>query len=145
MTKHYEGLEHIEKDKAYIFAANHIGLIDSPFIASVLLKKLDHRIHFLAKEELIKQYGKFITQKVLRLIPVRWSDPGKSINEAQTWLQRGESVAIFPEGRRNTAPYLVKGKTGVARLALSSRMPVVPISYQGPIPSKAQEKSIFSP
>lgn len=139
LTKHYEGLEHIDKNQTYIFAANHIGLIDSPFIASALMKKLDHRIHFFAKEELIKQYGKFITQKFLRFIPVRWSDPGKSINEAQAWLKRGESVAIYPEGRRNTAANLVRGKTGVARLALSSRLPVVPIGYHGPIPSKTQE------
>jgi 1-acyl-sn-glycerol-3-phosphate acyltransferase len=139
ITKHYEGLDHIEINKPYIFAANHIGLIDAPFIASVLMKKLNHRIHFFAKEELIKQYGKFITKKILRFIPVYWSDPSKSIEEATLWLKKGESVAIFPEGRRSTAPHLVRGKTGVARLALSSRVPVVPIGYQGPIPSKMNE------
>jgi 1-acyl-sn-glycerol-3-phosphate acyltransferase len=138
-TKHYEGLEHIQDDRAYIFAANHIGLIDAPFITSVLFKKINHRVHFFAKEELAKKYGSLITNKIFQLIPVYWSEPGRSVQIAAEWLKAGESVAIFPEGRRNTSPILQPARTGVARLALLSRAPVVPIGYSGPVPSKPNE------
>jgi 1-acyl-sn-glycerol-3-phosphate acyltransferase len=46
-------------------------------------------------------------------------------------LQRGELVGIFPEGTRSPDGRLYRGKTGVARLALQTGAPVIPVAIEG--------------
>ena len=43
-------------------------------------------------------------------------------------LHRGELLAIYPEGTRSPDGRLYRGKTGVARLALEAKVPVVPVA-----------------
>src|SRR5690348_15862201 len=46
-------------------------------------------------------------------------------------LGRGEPVGIYPEGTRSHDGRLYRGKTGVARLALEAKVPVIPIAVCG--------------
>ena len=45
-------------------------------------------------------------------------------------LKSGELLAIFPEGTRSPDGRLYKGKTGVARLVLQAKVPVIPIGIR---------------
>ena len=59
---------------------------------------------------------------------------GESLTAAIDAINDGDCVAVFPEGTLTRDPDLwpMVGKTGVARLALSTRAPVVPIAQWGP-------------
>lgn len=142
LVRKYEGLENLPSENPYIFAINHMGMIDSPFIVSVLMKRLRHRIHFLAKHRIYELYGDFIARKIFRTIRVHRDNPSECLIEAQEWLRKGESVGIFPEGERNPGPVLRRGKTGAARLALAARKPIIPIGYSGPVPLTAREDDL---
>lgn len=61
------------------------------------------------------------------------ADAGKSLQAAVEALEQGECVAVFPEGTLTREPDLwpMAGKTGVARLALTTGAPVIPIAQWG--------------
>ena len=50
---------------------------------------------------------------------------------AQRILDEGQIFGIFPEGTRSHDGKLYRGRTGVARLALESKAPVVPVAVVG--------------
>jgi 1-acyl-sn-glycerol-3-phosphate acyltransferase len=62
------------------------------------------------------------------------AEAGRSLQAAIRALEDGECVAVFPEGTLTRDPDLwpMAGKTGVARLALTTRAPVIPIAQWGP-------------
>src|SRR5690606_31294283 len=70
------------------------------------------------------------------MIPVHRNTSGaaSSLTSAVDRLAAGECVAVFPEGTLTRDPDLwpMTGKTGAARLALSSRAPVIPVAQWGP-------------
>ncbi|MFC1704864.1 lysophospholipid acyltransferase family protein, partial [Nanoarchaeota archaeon] len=47
------------------------------------------------------------------------------------YLKSGEPIGIFPEGHRSYSDKMREGKTGAARLALTARVPVIPIGIEG--------------
>src|SRR5688572_30977028 len=46
-------------------------------------------------------------------------------------LRRGELLGIYPEGTRSPDGRLYRGRTGVARMALEGRVPVLPVAMIG--------------
>ena len=46
-------------------------------------------------------------------------------------LDRGELLGLYPEGTRSPDGRLYKGKTGLARVALESGIPVIPVAMVG--------------
>ncbi|MHA1266662.1 MAG: lysophospholipid acyltransferase family protein [Candidatus Helarchaeota archaeon] len=54
----------------------------------------------------------------------------KSMEIGTLFLQRGSNIIIYPEGTRNIEKQ-VKAKSGVVRLAIQNRVPVVPIGHVG--------------
>jgi 1-acyl-sn-glycerol-3-phosphate acyltransferase len=67
-------------------------------------------------------------------VPVRREGGSASLAALQAGidaLRAGELVGIFPEGTRSPDGRLYRGKTGVARMALEARVPIVPVAIQG--------------
>jgi len=131
--KHIEGLENLPKNGPYIIAANHIGFIDYFFIASVTIPYTRRKIHFMAKREKWRDsLGDYIIKKWWGAIVIDPENKAKSLEEAQNYLKKGEICAIYPEGEASKNPNeLFKGKVGVAKLAMISKVPVVPIGLKG--------------
>jgi 1-acyl-sn-glycerol-3-phosphate acyltransferase len=108
--------------------------------------------HFIAKfAPLGKWYEKAIVQKWANCIPLcqPYDDKSKerSLMTALEYLRQGEIIGIFPESQKNLEHYLLKGKTGAARLALRAKVPVVPAGCRGIAALskvKAMGKIIFS-
>jgi 1-acyl-sn-glycerol-3-phosphate acyltransferase len=68
------------------------------------------------------------------VIPVATDDVGaarNSVTAAVETVRSGKLVGIFPEGTRSPDGRLHRGKTGVARIALASGVPVIPAGITG--------------
>lgn len=132
------GLENLPKTGPYIIASNHVGLIDYFFIASVVIIYTKRKIHFIAKKEKWRDLlGNYIVKKWWGCIVIDPNNKEQSLVEAIEILKKGEIVGIFPEGEASKGNELLKGRTGVAKLAIRSGMPVVSVGFLGPLGSKS--------
>lgn len=123
-----EGTEHVPASGAVILASNHPSYLDPIFI----MCGLERPVRFLAWERpfripvlgwLLRQYG---------AIPVVIEKPGRgSFEAAVKVLKDGEVFGIFPEGGRSQFGPMNPVKSGVARLAMISGAPIVPVTVQG--------------
>jgi 1-acyl-sn-glycerol-3-phosphate acyltransferase len=129
----FEGVANIPTEGPALIAGNHISLFD-PLAHGYFLEKTGRRPRFLAKTELFRNP---ILRKVLtgaRQIPVRRGSGDRAPLEAAiTALKEGEVVVVYPESTttRNDDFSPMQGKTGVARLALASGVPVIPLVVWG--------------
>jgi 1-acyl-sn-glycerol-3-phosphate acyltransferase len=130
--KKVDGLENIPKKGAFILAANHASYMDHLILMSTLIPYLDRRIHHLAKKEHFDNIFKKAWHNYGGAIPIDREAGGK---EALKWaakaLKDGRIIAIHPEGTRSLNGKLQRGKTGIARLILLSKVPVIPIGIIG--------------
>ncbi|SDT64293.1 lysophospholipid acyltransferase family protein [Actinoplanes derwentensis] len=127
-----EGLKNVPRSGPVILACNHLSFSDSIFTPLIMKRK----VTFVAKAEYFT--GKGIKGWLSRMfftgagtIPVDRSG-GEAAQAALDTLLRvlreGDIAAIYPEGTRSPDGRLYRGKTGVARLALESGAPVVPVA-----------------
>ena len=127
-----EGLHNIPKDRPAILASNHLSFSDSVFIILVTPR----HITFLAKSDYFTGRGikgwftkKFFTG--IGQVPIDRSGGRASQAALLTGagvLERGDLLGIYPEGTRSPDGTLFRGRTGVARMALESRVPVIPVA-----------------
>lgn len=129
-----EGLENIPQRGGVILAFNHIAFLD-PFAAAYAVHLAGRRPRFLAKSELFDDRRVAWILKGAGQIPVRrgTAEAPMALDEAIEALQSGETVVIFPEGTITNDPDLhpMQAKTGAARLALSTGVPVIPCALWG--------------
>lgn len=111
-------------DGARIVAANHPTLLD-PFLVAFLLKK---RSYILITGQAFKNALAGFLLRKLGHVPVIAGSGQEAISRALELLQRGETIVIFPEGDFSPAEGgFGQARTGVARLALASGAPVIPL------------------
>ncbi|MFA6588640.1 MAG: lysophospholipid acyltransferase family protein [Patescibacteria group bacterium] len=130
--KEISGLENLPKSGPFILAGNHIGSPDPIFIMGAVYSQIKRPLVFLSFDKVVKFFGKKLAFDWLGVIGKDERDPGDSLKFLKQELDYGNPVAIFPEGMRNSAPFLMPGKTGVARLAHWTGTPVVPFGFDGP-------------
>jgi len=121
-----EGLEHIPRSGSAILAPNHISFLDS----AVLIGVLPRRITYVGKAEYLDSWKTKHLFPAVGMIPIDRSNSVASalaLDVAVEVLERGELFGIFPEGTRSRDQLLHKGRTGVARLALRTGAPLVPV------------------
>lgn len=129
------GLENVPRTGAVILASNHLSFADSLVIPIVAPRK----VHFLAKSDYFRGGGvKGTLQKAwfegMGMLPVDRDDPKAAIASLDTALEvlgRGEAFGLYPEGTRSRDGRLYRGRTGVAHLALTAGVPVVPVGITG--------------
>lgn len=130
----WRGAENLPTSGGFIAAANHMTNVD-PLTFAHYLWDSGHVPHVLAKASLFKVpvLGSLLLK--LEQIPVyrNTTSAGDSLKAAITMLEQGGCVAVFPEGTLTREPDLwpMAGKTGVARLALTTRVPVIPVCQWG--------------
>lgn len=125
-----EGLEKLDPDKSYIFAANH----QSQFDIFCLQGCLDWDFRWLAKQELfqIPIFGAALRRS--GSIPVDRASGRKamrSLAEAAERIKNGCSVVIFPEGTRSGDGSLLPFKVGGMVIAIKAGVGVVPMAISG--------------
>ncbi len=130
-----EGEENIPEDGAAIFASNHLSFSDSVFLPLMVPRQMT----FLAKSDYFTGRGlkgrlTAAFFKAVGQLPVDRSG-GKAgqaaLSSGLKILRRGEFLGIYPEGTRSPDGRLYRGRTGVARMALESGVPVLPVAMIG--------------
>ena len=125
-----EGREHLPRHGAVILASNHRSFLDSIFIPMVVRR----RVTFVAKAEYFDDPKTAWFFRAVGQIPIRREGGTASegaLAAATDVLRDGGVFGIYPEGTRTRDGLLHKGKTGVARLALSTGAPIVPVGLIG--------------
>ena len=133
--RHWAGTEHVPRG-GVILAANHISYADPPVLADFVVFGVGRPGRFLVKSSMFTGDG--LVARVMRgaqQIPVyrETADAAAALRDAVTALEAGECVVIYPEGTvsRDPGTWPMLAKTGVARLALLSGAPVVPVAQWG--------------
>ena len=129
------GLENVPRSGGVIVASNHLSFADSVVIPSVVPRK----VVFLAKSDYFTGTGlRGAASRAwfggLGMLPVDRDDTRAamaSLDTALEVLRRGEAFGIYPEGTRSRDGRLYRGRTGVAELALSAQVPIVPVGLRG--------------
>lgn len=126
------GTRHVPKTGGAILASNHLSFSDSIFLPL----KVRRPVTFLAKSE-------YFTGKGLKGMLTRWffkstgqlpidRSGGKaseaSLNTGLGVLERGLLLGIYPEGTRSPDAKLYRGRTGIARMVLEAKVPVLPVA-----------------
>jgi 1-acyl-sn-glycerol-3-phosphate acyltransferase len=130
----FAGLHHIPAEGGVLLVANHVSHLD-PVFSGLAVDKAGRVPRFLAKHSLWRV--PLLRQALLgsQQIPVyrNSADAQQSLREAVAALDNGRAVIIYPEGTITRDPdgWPMQGRTGAARLALSTTVPVVPMVHWG--------------
>jgi 1-acyl-sn-glycerol-3-phosphate acyltransferase len=125
------GRRNVPSEGAAILASNHLSVMDSIFLPLLI----DRPMSFLAKSDYftgkgLKGWATRVFMKATGQIPIDRSGGKASEASLNTGLQvlgRGDLLGIYPEGTRSPDGKLYRGRTGLARMALEARVPVVPV------------------
>ena len=119
-----EGQAHIPSTSGCVVACNHTMGPDY-FILGYASPR---QIYYMAKIELFQIHPWF--SRCLTLVGTFPIDRGRNdtaaLGAAEALLRRGQVLGMFPEGTRSHTGELRRGKSGVARLAMATKAPVVP-------------------
>jgi len=130
----WSGQEHLQRSGGYVVAANHMSNID-PLTTAHFLYVRGRAPKIMAKDSLWKVpvFGWFLRRTGMIPVHRHTSSAADSLVSARRALEAGECVLIFPEGTLSKDPELwpMAAKSGVARLALAGRVPVVPVAHWG--------------
>jgi 1-acyl-sn-glycerol-3-phosphate acyltransferase len=142
-----EGLRHVPPRGAVIIAGNHLSFYDSVVLPLVVPR----RVVFLAKAEYFER-GPLRRWwfRATGAVPVRRGDgpaARTALDTALDVLAGGRAFGIYPEGTRSRDGRLYRGRTGVAWLALTARVPVVPVALAGTdgLPGRSRITVRFGP
>jgi 1-acyl-sn-glycerol-3-phosphate acyltransferase len=127
---HMAGVEHIPRDRAAVFCANHQSNVDPP----ILFDRLHPRMHIVYKAEIDAipllarafRHGGFVP------IDRRNKEAAmRSLEAGARSIRAGNSFLIFPEGTRSRTAEMLPFKKGGFLMALKAQAPIVPVAIQG--------------
>jgi 1-acyl-sn-glycerol-3-phosphate acyltransferase len=127
--------DQIPRDGGIIIAANHVSYVD-PMTLGLFVLESGRQPKYLAKSSLFEK--PFIKRVFIgaHQIPVYrgTADAANALSAAIESVESGDCLLIYPEGSatRDPACWPMKARTGVARLALTTGAPVIPVAQWGP-------------
>jgi 1-acyl-sn-glycerol-3-phosphate acyltransferase len=134
MKRDWHGQEHIPRTGGVIIAPNHLSYADWAAVALFTYQAGRYPI-FLIKSPVfdVKIIGPFL--RACDQIPVHrgQTDAALVLKGAEQGLRDGQCLIVYPEGTATRDPALwpMVAKTGVARLALATGAPVIPVAHWG--------------
>ncbi|GAA2384582.1 lysophospholipid acyltransferase family protein [Dactylosporangium salmoneum] len=125
-----EGEEHVPADGGAVIACNHISYLD--FIFCGLGARPSKRlVRFMAKEEIFRHRIGGPLMRGMHHIPVDRDAGMASYKAALTALKGGEVVGVFPEATISPSFTVKELKSGAARMAAATGVPLVPMVLWG--------------
>ncbi|MGH9940346.1 MAG: lysophospholipid acyltransferase family protein [Blastocatellia bacterium] len=123
------GAENVPEDGAVIIAGNHPSYLD-PLLVGLPIKRT---IRFMAWDALFKVplIGQIIKAMGAFPVDIRKGRGEAAFHQAVRVLSGGEALGVFPEGQRSEQAAMGDLRTGVARLAIETGAPIVPVTIGG--------------
>ena len=131
---HVEGVANVPAEGPAILAFNHVSVLDGPVLAIEVARRRRRESRFLVASEIFDQLLAGSILRSFHQIPIRRGEGDLgALEEAIRIVRRGTIAAIAPEGRVNEDPNagLLRLHRGVARLALPTGAPVIPVGFWG--------------
>ena len=125
-----EGLENIDKNKPYVIVINHQSMVDVmmlylvPMIFRWVSKREVYRIPFIGR--FLMLHGDIAIDRKQGSKAMR-----KVMEQGKMWLDRGVSVAMFPEGTRSKDGEIHRFKAGAFALAKDAGVAILPVIMDG--------------
>jgi 1-acyl-sn-glycerol-3-phosphate acyltransferase len=117
-----------DKDKQYIFVANHISYFDAP----IIVKTLRQKVRVLGKVEVgkIPLFGFIYRNTVVTVDRSSAAQRANSVRILKSVIRKGISIFIFPEGTFNeTSQPLKELYDGAFRIAIETQTPIKPLLF----------------
>ncbi|NQW74306.1 MAG: 1-acyl-sn-glycerol-3-phosphate acyltransferase [Candidatus Planktophila sp.] len=132
--KNWRGGEQIPKTGAAIVACNHVSYLDVLFLTHFLFRS-GRAPRYIGKEGVFKTpiIGKIVLAAGMIPIARESADAAKALEHATRTLQAGNLLGVYPEGTLTRDPqgWPMVAKTGLVRLAIMTKVPVIPIAQWG--------------
>jgi len=132
VTTHYEDrIAHLEAP--FIVVANHSSHLDAPLIIGGLPRRLSRYLAVGAAADYFfdVQWRKWLTTLFFNAFAIERNSEGKRGGSSKALLERTVPLLIFPEGGRSKTGQLGKFKPGAAALAMTTKVPCLPIALVG--------------
>lgn len=130
----WRGAEQLDREGGLIVCSNHFCYFD-PLALGHFLNDNGRPVRFMAKVEMFRVPVLGYLIKSAKQIPVYrgTKNAASALRDAEVALANGECIALYPEGTLTHDPDLwpMTGLTGVARLALATGAPVIPVAQWG--------------
>jgi 1-acyl-sn-glycerol-3-phosphate acyltransferase len=125
-----DGAEHIPRTGGGVLASNHVSYLDFIFcgFGAQPSKRL---VRFMAKKSVFTNRISGPLMRGMRHIPVDRDAGLASYKQALEALRHGEIVGVFPEATISRSFTIKELKSGAARMAASSRVPLIPMAVWG--------------
>jgi len=147
---HTEGLEHLrDLTGPVVFAANHQSHMDTPVVLMALPPAWRYRTsvamakEFFAAHFFPERYGRraritnslnyYLASLFFNAFPLPQREAGtrQTLRYIGTLLGEGQSVLLFPEGKRTTAGEINPFRAGIGMIGSRLGVPVVPVRLEG--------------
>jgi 1-acyl-sn-glycerol-3-phosphate acyltransferase len=130
-----EGIEHIPTEGAAIVASTHQAVMDSFYFPLLSPRNITYpaKAEYFTAPGLIGRIQRWFFTSIGQISVDRGAaDVGEAtLAAARTVLERGEVLSIYPEGTRSPDGRVYKGRTGMARIALATDVPIIPMAMSG--------------
>lgn len=122
------GKQNVPRKGSMVVVANHLSLADPPLLSA----SVPRHIVFMAKEELFGWHPLSPLVRSFGAIRVRKNMADRrAFTQARQALSRGMAVGMFPEGGRSRDHTLQPAYPGVALLALTTSVTILPVAITG--------------
>jgi 1-acyl-sn-glycerol-3-phosphate acyltransferase len=132
--KQWRGAENIPQTGRVIVASNHISYLDVLFFTHFLFRN-GRAPRYIGKEGVFKTpiIGKILLAAGQVPVAREGKDAAKELEHALKLLEAGHCLGVYPEGTLTRDPkgWPMVAKTGLARLAIMTQSPVIPIAQWG--------------
>ena len=131
----WQGQEYVPRTGGCVLATNHLSHFD-PLTTAHFVNDSGRAPRFLAKAEIfdVPFVGSIVAGAGQIPVERATRDAAQAFVHAVEAVQQGECIVIYPEGTltRDADLWPMTGKTGAARIALTTDCPVIPVAQWGP-------------
>jgi 1-acyl-sn-glycerol-3-phosphate acyltransferase len=123
------GKENLEKDKSYIFVANHHSYIDT----TALFAYVGTKIGLIAKKEVLKVPVLGRGMAFIKFVTIDRSNPQRALEtmeKVRETVDSGYSFGVFAEGTRAMPGELLPFKKGAFHLAMQTGAAIIPVAIK---------------
>ncbi|MCK9895578.1 lysophospholipid acyltransferase family protein [Frankia sp. AgB32] len=126
-----QGLEHVPASGGAVVLINHVSYLDFALAGLPFWQAGRRPVRFMAKKAVFEHRIAGPLMRGMHHIPVDREAGAGSLREALAALRAGELVGVFPEATISPSYCLAPFKSGAARLAAHTNVPVIPVVLWG--------------